>query len=325
MAPDSVGTVLTATRYIWYGKVSARMRTSRGAGVITAFIFLSDVKDEIDFEFVGADLGTAQTNYYFQGITDCMPLEQTIRIRIIDEPIDFNGANISTSNTFENYHLYELEWTPEQIIWSIDGKVGRVKNKSVTWNATTNRYQFPQTPSRIQLSIWPAGLPTSKQGTIDWAGGLVNWSSQDIQTYGYYYSIIEDVTVQCYSPPEGAKIEGNNSYIFDDPSALNNSVVLTNKTSVESGINITSSATKPSCSAQQRLIRKDLPGVVVGVATVGGSSPSDCPNPTYGGDFIQGASANKNGAGTVVQATTEQRIWYIMYIVLVSTIAGIVL
>lgn len=47
------------------------MKTSRGAGVITAFIYLSDVKDEIDYEWVGADLQTAQTNYYFQGILDC--------------------------------------------------------------------------------------------------------------------------------------------------------------------------------------------------------------------------------------------------------------
>lgn len=72
MAPDTVGTLLSSAHYVWYGKVSATLKTSRGAGVITAFIFMSDVKDEIDFEFVGADLHTAQTNYYFQGITDCM-------------------------------------------------------------------------------------------------------------------------------------------------------------------------------------------------------------------------------------------------------------
>ena len=71
MAPDSSGTVLASSTYMWYGKVSAKLKTSRGKGVVTAFILLSDVKDEIDYEFVGADLETAQTNYYFQGITDC--------------------------------------------------------------------------------------------------------------------------------------------------------------------------------------------------------------------------------------------------------------
>ncbi len=65
------GTLLASASYMWYGKVSAKLRTSRGKGVVTAFILLSDVKDEIDFEFVGADLEIAQSNYYFQGITNC--------------------------------------------------------------------------------------------------------------------------------------------------------------------------------------------------------------------------------------------------------------
>jgi beta-glucanase (GH16 family) len=71
MPPNSVGTLLASTHYVWYGKITAKLKTSRGAGVVTAFILLSDVKDEIDFEFVGVELDTAQTNFYFQGITNC--------------------------------------------------------------------------------------------------------------------------------------------------------------------------------------------------------------------------------------------------------------
>lgn len=71
MAPDSVGTLLASTTYMWYGNVKATFKTSRGQGVVTAFILLSDVKDEIDYEFVGVDLEHAQSNYYFQGIPDC--------------------------------------------------------------------------------------------------------------------------------------------------------------------------------------------------------------------------------------------------------------
>jgi hypothetical protein len=71
MAPDTVGTLMSHNHYMWYGKASARLKTSRGAGVVTAFILMSDVKDEIDFEFIGVDLVNAQTNYYHQGITDC--------------------------------------------------------------------------------------------------------------------------------------------------------------------------------------------------------------------------------------------------------------
>jgi len=71
MADGTVGTLLASSTYMWYGNVQATFKTSRGAGVVTAFILLSDVKDEIDYEFVGAALDTAQSNYYFQGIPNC--------------------------------------------------------------------------------------------------------------------------------------------------------------------------------------------------------------------------------------------------------------
>lgn len=71
MPPNTVGTVMASSTYVWYGKVSATMKSSRGNGVVSAFILMSDMKDEIDFEWVGADLGTTQTNYYFHAYPDC--------------------------------------------------------------------------------------------------------------------------------------------------------------------------------------------------------------------------------------------------------------
>lgn len=71
MPPRSVGTVVSSTAYMWYGSVKAKIKTSRGAGVVTGFILFSDVKDEIDYEWVGTELQIAQTNYYFQGIPNC--------------------------------------------------------------------------------------------------------------------------------------------------------------------------------------------------------------------------------------------------------------
>lgn len=71
MAPDTVGTLLMSAHYVWYGNIKATMKTSQGAGVVTAFILMSDMKDEIDFEFVGTKMKTAETNFYFQGVTNC--------------------------------------------------------------------------------------------------------------------------------------------------------------------------------------------------------------------------------------------------------------
>ena len=71
MAKNTVGTLLASTEYVWYGNVTATLKTSRGAGVVTAFILLSDVKDEIDWEFIGAALNDGQSNFYYQAIPDC--------------------------------------------------------------------------------------------------------------------------------------------------------------------------------------------------------------------------------------------------------------
>lgn len=208
MAENTVGTLLASSTYMWYGNVQATFKTSRGAGVVTAFILLSDVKDEIDYEFVGAGLETAQTNFYFQGI-----------------PNYDNSANISLSDTFDNYHTYEVDWTPDSITWKVDGQVGRVKKRADTWNATANRWDFPQTPARVQLSLWPGGLASNAQGTIDWAGGLVDWDSADIKNNGYYYATFQSVTISCYN---GTSAPGTNtgvSYTYNDVSGTNNTVV----------------------------------------------------------------------------------------------------
>lgn len=78
MPANSSGTVLASTSYVWYGNVKATIKSSRGAGVVTAFILLSDVKDEIDFEFIGSDLSTVQTNYYFQALPICESILGTL-------------------------------------------------------------------------------------------------------------------------------------------------------------------------------------------------------------------------------------------------------
>lgn len=74
MAEGTVGTLLASTHYVWYGKTCAKMTTSQGKGVVTAFILMSDVKDEIDFEWVGTDVSNVQSNYYSQGVTVCRSL-----------------------------------------------------------------------------------------------------------------------------------------------------------------------------------------------------------------------------------------------------------
>ncbi|KAG9233410.1 concanavalin A-like lectin/glucanase domain-containing protein [Amylocarpus encephaloides] len=209
MAPDTVGTLLASSTYMWYGNVKATFKTSRGAGVVTAFILLSDVKDEIDYEFVGVDLKTAQTNFYFQGITDYG-----------------NSANITLSDTFNNFHTYEIDWTPDKITWLVDGQVGRTLERKNTWNSTTNQWMYPQTPARVQLSLWPGGLASNAKGTVDWAGGQIDWTgAQDIKTNGYYYSMFQSVQVDCFNATSAPGTNSKTSYTYNNLAGTNNTVV----------------------------------------------------------------------------------------------------
>ena len=188
---------------------------SLSSAQLLTFSFLSDVKDEIDYEFVGKDLENAQTNIYWQAL-----------------PYYGNSANISNlTDTFDEWHTYTVDWQPDQIIWSVDGVAHRTKTRASTWNSTSGLYNYPQTPARVQLSLWPGGASNQAQGTIDWAGGPINWGSPDIQQYGYYYMQVQSVAVECYSAPDGTERQGNGSvsYIYDDKTTtfLNNSVIRT--------------------------------------------------------------------------------------------------
>lgn len=286
MKKGTVGTLLASTSYLWYGKVSATMKTSRTQGVVTAFILLSDVKDEIDFEFVGTDLNTAQTNYYWQAVPDYT-----------------KSKNLTVQDTFNTYHTYEIDWKPDSMSWSIDGNVMRTVNRNDTWNATTNQWNYPQTPARIQLSLWPAGLSTNAPGTVAWAGGLVNWNAPDVQNAGYFYAMVNDVNIECYNPPSGALIQGNKSYIYNNNSGLNNTVVTTDKDTVlksqlGSGTNMDAGA--PTASASGAASTSEIPtvpGVSGAGSNPGGSNPGGV-SPNSGSTSSSGSSSGSSSSSS---------------------------
>ncbi|KAK5055132.1 hypothetical protein LTR84_012880 [Exophiala bonariae] len=291
MAEGTVGTLLASTTYVWYGKINARFSTSAGAGVVTAFILLGDSKDEIDFEFVGVELETAETNFYSQGVTN----------------YNNGGKTTGLTDVHENMHDYEIDWQPDTITWSIDGKVVRTLDRDSTWNATANRYSFPQTPSRVQLSLWPGGLPTNGEGTIEWAGGLVEWDSQ-YMTNGYYYAAFDSVSVQCYDPPAGAQGSGTKAYIFTDKSMTNASVEMTNdntvlKSLLGTGTNMSADYAHSSASASGSDVAT-VPGLNGAGPGTNGQRPD---NGTDGGSSSSdngGDNSGSNTASTTGSAST---------------------
>lgn len=294
MAPDTVGTLLATTHYVWYGKVSAKMKSSAGQGVVSAFILMSDVKDEIDFEFVGADLQHVQSNYYWQGVLNY-----------------HNSGNLSASNTDSDVHTYTVDWQPDQITWSVDDQVLRTVKKADTWNATGNHFDFPQTPARVELSLWPAGSSKNGKGTVDWAGGLIDWNSP-YMTNGYYHAQVYEVDIQCYQPPAGANVTGSKSYKYTSTVGTNNTVSIVNDVDIlasfyASGEDMTnnpnaahsSSAAGPSATAAaaQPTDVQTVPGVS-GAGGRGDQASSNQQSSTDSGSSSSGSSSTAQGGGT---------------------------
>ena len=182
-------------------------------------------------------------------------------------------------NTFDTYHTYEIDWKPDSITWSIDGKLLRTVQKKETFNTTTNRFHYPQTPARVQLSLWPAGSPANGEGTITWAGGLVEWDSEDVKANGYYYAMFKEVTVECYKPPSGANITGSKSYIYTSPDGLEKSVATTDdrttlKSLLATGTDMDKDYPKPEPKPESKETDKPKPSDKSSDKTSSSASPT---------------------------------------------------
>jgi hypothetical protein len=235
-----------------------------------------------------------------------------------------------------NEHTYEIDWQPDSITWSIDGSAVRTLQRSDTWNATSNMYSYPQTPARVQLSLWPGGLPTNGKGTIEWAGGLVDWDSPYMASAGgtkYYYAMFTEVDIQCYDPPPGANEQGSNSYIYTDPSATNSTVEITDdntvlKSLLGTGTNMSADYPSGASSASGSSQTSDLatiPGLngagpgtngQRGDTTTSGGSPTGT---AANGGFFQG-NPSGSGAATPRQDALLQGSFFAVLVAIVALV-----
>jgi beta-glucanase (GH16 family) len=182
---------LVTRDYLLYGNVKAVIKTAPGVGMVSAFILMSDVLDEIDFEWLGNDKTQVQTNYFYRGIT---------------ANYDRGGFSGNPGNQ-DGFHTYEIDWTESTLRWIIDGVTVRTLNK-----ADTSAYGYPSTPSQIKIGVWASGDPTNPAGTIEWGGGLLDYSK------GPYTMTLQSLQVTSYSPnaKSFSYSAGGNSFTSSD-------------------------------------------------------------------------------------------------------------
>lgn len=175
---NAVGTasIVSTTRFLNYGSFEAKFKTVGQSSVVTTFIGISNVLDEIDFEFTPKTPEyhkEVQGNWYYRG-------EPVYNVNFQNTYVD--------SDTFNNFHVYRVDWTPDQITWSADGKAFYTQTKA---SLGVNASRYPATPMRISFGVWQA-LDNA------WAGpNTVNFNANPPQQLNVVVDYIKVIGTDC--------------------------------------------------------------------------------------------------------------------------------
>jgi hypothetical protein len=108
------------------------------------------------------------------------------------------------------FHTYAVNWTQATTTWLIDGTPVRTLN----FADAVGGQNYPQTPMNIRLGNWVAGDPKNAPGTIQWAGGLTDFSQGPFNMY------VQSVKVINYNPAV--------SYQYGDMTGMWQSITMDN-------------------------------------------------------------------------------------------------
>jgi len=162
------------TGYIFFGLVEVKMKAAPGQGIVSSIVLESDDLDEIDWEFTGTDTTQVQSNYFGKGDTTTYD----------------RAAWHTVATPQDTVHTYTVNWTSSSTTWAIDGNVVR----TLYYDGAQAGARYPQTPMRVKLGIWAGGDPSNSEGTIEWAGGLTDYSAAPFSMY------VESVKIENYTP-----------------------------------------------------------------------------------------------------------------------------
>lgn len=143
--------------YIMFGSVSVIMKASPGQGIISSIVLESDDLDEVDWEFIGGNGTHVETNYFGKGNTTTF--DRAIYHRLSKDPRN-------------DFHNYTINWTSQKLEWLVDSEIVR----TLPYASANDGKSYPQTPMNIRIGIWAAGDKKNSPGTIEWAGGLADYS-----------------------------------------------------------------------------------------------------------------------------------------------------
>jgi beta-glucanase (GH16 family) len=146
------------------------------------------------------------------------------------------GAYHPVAAPQSQFHTYTLDWTAERLTWAIDNVVVR----TLKYGDANGGQNYPQTPMKVKVGSWCAGSSTAPAGTVQWAGGLTDFSK------GPYSMFIKSVTVQDYTT-------SGSEYVYSDLTGSWQSIKVNGAAggaAISSGsVSSSSTATKSSSAA----------------------------------------------------------------------------
>ncbi|CUM62792.1 uncharacterized protein PRCAT00000350001 [Priceomyces carsonii] len=158
--------------HILHGKVEVEIKAAKGQGIISSFYLQSNDLDEIDAaEIFGGNPFEFQSNFFVKGNATTW---------------DRGGYHPMETPPMNSFNKYAIEWTKEELVWLLNGRVVRVLKRD-------NPHKFPTSPMLIRFSLWAGGDPQNLKGTIDWAGGITDYSGLPYSMY------IRNLFVEDYS------------------------------------------------------------------------------------------------------------------------------
>lgn len=225
--------------YIFFGKIEVTMQAAPGTGIVSSVVMESDDLDEIDWEILGGNTTSVETNYFGKGNTTSY-----------DRAIYYTVEEPETK-----MHNYTVDWTEDSIKWYVDGTLVRTLEYADAYNG----YDFPQTPVRVKIGSWDGGASTEAEGTIEWAGGETNFDDAPFVMY------VESVTITNYNPAK--------SYTWTDKTGDYDSIKASNS-SASSNLNTTSSTATVTGSVSTTTLSNGVVSTVTSTSTSSSSSSS---------------------------------------------------
>jgi len=132
-----------STRIFNHGRFEVEIRAASGSGLVTGFFLHRDLpRQEIDVEIMGSDPCSMLVNVYFNPGDDGAAFGYGYR----GSPFK---VNLGFDATLE-FHTYSIDWSPDRICWSVDGKLVHVRK---SWDPTP----IPHLPMRLHANLWAPG------------------------------------------------------------------------------------------------------------------------------------------------------------------------